>query len=509
MLNRSIKKARVHWCKLMEVIEMRRILLVVCLLILLSACAPGQALPDTSAGSSAAERPAAQAQNRTSVTDTPEMALSEPSQAIVPVQNWKAGQETPEIQLVDLLTGEKVKDSPALAGAASALSADGKMLAAVESDGQSCEAYAGGTACRGNASVLHLVDLPVWKDVPVALASKGWASAAAFSPDTSHLALAVVEKEQSTLLIFDTQEGARLAQTGLEIRPQLIRFNQEGTELVVYGQAPGEEPGVSKPAAPRVLRLAVPSLQVVWEQALEAVASGEWCEADCQASHDGRLQVTWGPAVVYAPKQDALYVVHADEERLTTVDFQAQQVRAVEIRQAQSLLERLLALTAGVARAKGPMNGAHKEAVLSPDGKALYVVGRKIIATHTQGGGLDFQEEFLGIQILNPQSGQLIEQRDSQAANIRISPDGVTLFLTGTTGNLGWTEVLSTRDREFFVRLEGWEAVITRQVDGQPAYVALQFGPHRTLLAILDPITFRVTKSWKPSGYTEWITAGT
>jgi hypothetical protein len=453
---------------------MGRTLIVCCWLILLAACGPAQ---------------------------------SQPSHAFVPVQIWNESQEYANIQLIDIDTGEKLKDFPTLSSTSSFLSPDGRKLVAIESNGQICQAYAGGSACYGNAGVLHMVDLSAWQDVTLDLSGESWASTAVFSSDAAYLALALVDKAKSTLMLLDTEGGKRLAEMDLEIHPLFIRFNQEGNELVIYGQAPGTELGLSKPPAPQALRIEVPSLRVLWQQSLEGITSGEWCEANCEASYEERIQVTWTPALAYAPEQHALHVVHPDEEQLTTVDLQAQQVRRTDIRKARSLLERLLALTAGVAYAKGPINGGYKEAALSPDGKVLYVIGQKFMTTRTEEGGFDFQKDFLGLQFVDPQTGQLVEQREGQAANLRITADGAYLFLTGTTDDSAWTEVISTGDRKLIMRLEGWEAVFTHRVDGQPAYVAVQYGPYRPRLAVLDMTTFQVARTWNPASYMNWIPA--
>ncbi len=76
----------------------------------------------------------------------------------------------------------------------------------------------------------------------------------------------------------------------------------------------------------------------------------------------------------FAPDRDALYVVHADSEQLTTVDFESQTVKTVEIQPKLTWFERLLSMTAGIAHAKIG-DGITRQAAVSPDGQFLYVVG--------------------------------------------------------------------------------------------------------------------------------------
>jgi len=287
-----------------------------------------------------------------------------------------------EIHRVDPATGQNVPGYAPIAlgedsmyASPSAVSGDGQKLAIHAPKGQSCETSVGGYACWGGAGVLHLIDLQAWSEVTATLPGGGWVDRLAINPDTTRLALVYNERNSTTLMVLDTESGKIVTQQELELRPSLIGYVQDGATLAVYGQPPGSNPGMTQPDPPRVLILDPTTLEVRWDQSLENVLSGHWCLENCEASHEKLLFADWSPAVVFSHDGRKLYVVHADEERLTTVDLDARAVHTVEIQVAQSWFERLLALTAGVAEAKSGSQGASKTAALSPDGTRLYVVG--------------------------------------------------------------------------------------------------------------------------------------
>lgn len=158
-------------------------------------------------------------------------------------------------------------------------------------------------------------------------------------------------------MVLDATTGKVLNRRTMDFCPSFLVFTKDGTGLLAYGQPLGADPGKTKPGPPRVLLMDAVSLAVRWEQTLPAIVSGEWWEANCNQLHESQVYALWSPAVVFAAEQNALLIVHADADRLTTVDVIARTVRTVEIRQAQSWWERLLAWTAGVAVAKGNDNG--------------------------------------------------------------------------------------------------------------------------------------------------------
>lgn len=471
------------------------------LILVLTACAaPGQATQENRLP------PATPTQSRAHSTAAPV-----PGSSVLLTLN-NTSENRYEIHLVDSATGQDVPGyTPITLGGSSYtpsyfLSTDGKKLMAIESRGQSCEFIAGGTACRGSADVLHLVDLLDWREVTTKLPGKGWVGPLAFSPDTTRLALAYHARASSTLMLFDAGRGNIVTQRALPFRPSLIGYTQDGTTLVVYGQSLGSNPGMSKPDPPRVMLVNATTLETMWDQTLDNIVSGSWCLENCQASHEQRLFASWTPAVVLSPDGRKLYIVHADEERLTKVELTVRTVRTVEIQVALSWFERFLALTAGVAEAKGGTQGTFKIAVLSPDGTRLYVIGQATNFTRDAQGDWQTTWVYLGLQVIDVESGRRKANLDSEASWIRITPDGAYLLLDGWGERERWTEVLDANSLQSVARLTEWGVVATRRMDGQPIILASQPTQQRTQLAVLDSRSFDVIHSWSENSYASWAT---
>lgn len=406
---------------------------------------------------------------------------------------------------VDPANGEALSGYKPLTGSPAALSIDSQKLAVIESYGQSCEAYAGGTACRDSADVLHLVDLPTWEQDTINLPGQGWSDLAAFNPDNTQLALLYHQPANEQLLLFDVKTGQVEAKHGLKFRPSFLAYTLDGATLILYGSPLGAKPGVSEPGSPRLLLLDAESLEVKWEQLLPGLASGEWCLENCDASHEKRLSVHWQPAVLLSPDRRQLYLVNADRDRLTVLDFETQTVRLVELQLAHSWFEQFLALTAGVAQAKGGVEGATKAAVFSPDGQRLYVVGRTMQAELDSQGYWQIEEASLGLQVFEVKSGRQIAHHDYEVIDLRLTPDGAVLLLLGWAERGGWTEVLDANDLEHLATLVEWEVGIAPRLDGQPLLMASRPGPADTKFAIVDPNSFEIGSAWSKPGYAWWV----
>jgi len=214
--------------------------------------------------------------------------------------------------------------------------------------------------------------------VRAALPADGWVWPIVFDSPSARVAVASHSAAGSTLLVFDARAGTQLAQRELPLRPELLSFSAAGDELLLYGQPRGDAPGFAEPDPPRVVVLNAATLETSWEQTLDGGLSGYWCSASCEAEHSQQVYTYWAPAVALAPDRRALYIMHADAERLSTVDWAARDVNTVELGRATSWLEHLLHATAGVASAKGTQVGAFKQAVISPDGAPPVAEARRI-----------------------------------------------------------------------------------------------------------------------------------
>jgi hypothetical protein len=79
------------------------------------------------------------------------------------------------------------------------------------------------------------------------------------------------------------------------------------------------------------------------------------------------------------------------------------------------------------------------------------------------------------------------------------------LLLDGWGEQEPWMEALNAATLEEVARLTGWEVVLSRQTDSQPVLLARQLSQATTELAVLDPRSFKVAKSWQVKGNASWI----
>jgi hypothetical protein len=315
----------------------------------------------------------------------PEVRTTSGQDLFLLAASWSPGRKQHEIFPVNPASGGLMEGYEPLVlgknGYLYTFSQDGKRLAIVDFHGQSCDSYAGGSRCRGGHGELLLVELPAWEILRTKLPFEGTVETMAFNQQADQIALATSDRDGQELFLLDGENGGLLARRSLDFPVELLAFNAMGSSLVVYGTPINPPAGMAKPEVPRALLIDSESFETLWEQALPQITSGHWCLQNCENSHELIVFASWRPGVVLSPGGDGLFIVHADEDRLTTLDFASREVRSTSIQEKKSWIERLLALTAGTAQAKAGMEGAFKIATLSPDGSTLYTAG---FAMHTR-----------------------------------------------------------------------------------------------------------------------------
>jgi hypothetical protein len=433
------------------------------------------------------------------------------SASSMPLYLWSEDRRRYEIHLINLTTGEDVLGHPPFVVSENTeftgpniLSVNGQQLAIVAAKGEYCYPTGGGTACMGRADVLHMINRRAWQDVTAPLPGKGWAGPMSFSSNGRHLALILNEPKISTVMLFDTSAGKLIAQQEIAFHPSVLGYTDNGAIIVLFGQPLGSNPGISKPDSPRVVLMDATTLEVKWEQKLPNILSGYWCLEKCDASHDEQTFADWTPAVILSPDRERLYIVHADEQQLTTVYLDTRTVHTIEIQKVQSWFDKLLALTAGVARAKGGSNGVFKAGVLSPDGRRLYVIGQMMSTSIDADSEHRETRESLGLDVIEVDSGRKLSSIDGEAMWIKITPDGARLLL-GNWGQ-GRINILDTASLKSVADLAQWDIVVARGMNSLPMILASQSGQSLTRLAILDPVTFNIVGSWSmKTSYASWI----
>lgn len=160
---------------------------------------------------------------------------------------------------------------------------------------------------------------------------------------------------------------------------------------------------------------------------LPSVASG----LEPPPSYDPSTQpvASYHPAVLFAPDDQTLYLVHADQAHpeqdwLTVVALGPEPTKLQELQiQGDSL----------PASSGGAIMQRHEWGVLSSDGKTLYVTGVVKTFTPAQDGGFTQQDSYLGLRAITTQTGQVSRHWFEQDTfySLGISGDGTRLYLAG------------------------------------------------------------------------------
>lgn len=398
----------------------------------------------------------------------------------VPVAEWKESLESQQkapvypgghqLIPVDPASGQALPGyEPIVLGQAitHAFSPDGNTLAVVGFD--SSENPRGGR--------LHLIDLSTWESQVQELDLAGYVNAIAYSPDGERLAISHGNGVSQILLLdvskphIKSKSAAR--QSSLTFLVYKLKFSSDGSGLMVYGSEVENRYTVSEmsPNPPIVTMLDSADLSARWEASLEGVRHGvvpKDGNGDSSSDlHQPGQAIYLFPGLVFAPDQDILYVVHPDEDKLTTVDFHTQNVITAEIKPKLSWIERLLSLTTAVAHAK-IAEGTSKHVAISLDGKLLYIIGQQNDLIEDKNGNWEMIENPLGLQIVRTEDGSRLAQHDSEASELSISPDGQFLYLRGweNSGTSAWTQVFDTSTSQVTARMDGMWLVPTRRVNG-------------------------------------------
>ncbi|MGH2607161.1 MAG: YncE family protein, partial [Anaerolineales bacterium] len=205
----------------------------------------------------------------------------------------------------------------------------------------------------------------------------------------------------------------------------------------------------------------------------------------------------WSPAVVFSPDGRTLYVIHADEDRLTRVDLAEQTMTTMEIAPRRSWFERLLTLGVETAHAKGA-GGGFLRGVISPDGTRLYSVGSLTEPTLDDQGNLSFNTTNLGLRVIDASSGAELARLDTRADEISVGMDGEQIFIhgwgQGTSG--GWTEVLDAASLEPVDRFNHTRLFSAQDSAGRWLYISV-IGSNSSKVTIVDPASGAELATWQ------------
>jgi hypothetical protein len=357
---------------------------------------------------------------------------------------------------------------------------------------------------------LILVDLPAWEHRTLKLNLLYPTYQVVFSPDGEQLVIAGGNRS-SQLVLFDLGQEVVTAEGALDFLVYQLRFTENGSGLMVYGSVIENRFTLNEmsPDPPLVALLDRANLKAGWIVALEGVQHGivpkdENVDLSKELHHTGQA-IFLKPGLAFAPDRDVLYVVHASGELLTTVDFSARQVATLEIKDQMSWLERLLSLGAGRARAK-VAEGTYLNAVISPDGRSLYVVGQSSSLLDNDGDKWEILDTPYGLHVIDTATGIRRRWHQSAATDLSISADGSNLYLSAWDENLPWTEVFDTATQKVVKRLDALWLTPVRSLDGDSMLASgVTISGDRQVNTLIDLQRLQTVVEWTSDGYLVWI----
>lgn len=364
---------------------------------------------------------------------------------------------------------------------------------------------------------VHLLDLQKWQVFPTEITfgkKEGRPRSMAFSPDGAGLVVGSDGFGHHYLTVVDLTNRTVVAQAEVPFAPLQLAFTSGGPPAIIaYGSTEEDRNPKSYAAS-----FNLPDLSLAWELPLPEILDGGYADEGADYSEF----VWWQPAVLFSPERDKLYIVHADEDKLTTVDFVSMTTSTVEIQPGLSWLEKLLARTAGVAQAKS-IDGTTRAAVLSADGERLYVTGYKVDTSDSgnQGQvvltlhGLQVIDVLKGTEIARIEAGVFKSSSSAGAMSyvywgarelISLSPDGERLYLRGGTEEIV-PQILDANTLEALSVVKGrWLAPALR-LGGEPILLSTGSSHEtgQTTLATFDPESLEPLHIWRLPGYAWWI----
>jgi hypothetical protein len=414
---------------------------------------------------------------------------------------WKGKSEGNVLFPVDPMSGDALTDyTPISLGQSSyhAFSPDQRTLAVMTFPTES--------TLNGD---LLLIDLPTWKTHSFELKLNGWVSNMIFSADGKKLAIAHGESNYM-VTIFDIEQGVITAQSNTDSYVSRLKFTESGKELMLYSPTINSSNGLSA-GPPQILLFDAADLSLRWSAELKDIHDGIFPKDENVTSaniHEPGQAFYISPGLAFAPDREALYIVHADSDQLTTVDFQNQKVETVEIRAQLTWFERLLSLTAGVAHAK-IADGTTKQAVIAPDGQFLYVVGFNNASYQDKQGNWQMEQTPLGLEVIRAGDGSRVERLESDATEMSLSPDGRFLYLKSWGMKGPWTEVYDVANQQILSHKEWTFAMPALRVNGEYSLVSSYSTDEYTHhMSVLEPEKLSVLSEWTVSGenYIYWLT---
>jgi hypothetical protein len=313
---------------------------------------------------------------------------------------------------------------------------------AISPDGTTMALISWPNGIENQGGELRLIDLHSWTDRATAATFDAFVGALIFSLDGKQLYWSEPSRNDPAhgmprdFILYrynlDRRTRTEVMRFPSTFIPWEMRLLDKGSRMGVYGLP--TTPGNLSEDVPHVLLVDLDEGSLAHSLRLEGVAAGQ-----SRVEPPGRNESPYRsylPGLAWDLERSLLYLVHADEDRITVVDLGKGEIqRRGEVHPVQSVIDRIFSVLATPVQAK-LVPGTEKKAVLSPEGDRLYILG---LRSELDAGmdGQNWRQIPLGLQVIATHDFSELQRVDLLANNLALSPDGKSLLLTSAHDALG------------------------------------------------------------------------
>lgn len=287
---------------------------------------------------------------------------------------------------------------------------------------------------------LTFIDWLTWQEQPTEITIDAYVSAMQFSDDNHTLFWTQPvgrDPAQGTPVAYelhrydlDQQQVTAVLPLPKSFYPETMQWLSTSAQLAIYGASMAVTDVRNN--IPRLLLIDQTAENLAADIPLLGVTAGQYRLENRSNKTPYRMA---RPGLAWDQAQNLLYIAHAAEDKMTVVDLTTAEIsRQVDIEARLSPLEHLLSWGVQVAEAK-LVPGTDKQALLSPDGRHLYIVGlyRELNPVEGEKYGWTWHEMPLGLQVIN--TADLTEEQvlDLPVTHMALSPAAQWLLLSGAT----------------------------------------------------------------------------